>query len=599
MMNRKPVRPLFRPLFRPLVGPLVGPLCAACVLLLSASSGSRADVSLPALIADNMVLQRGVPLPLGGSADPGEAITLSVAGQTAQVVAGPEGRWVVHLPPLTAGGPFTLTVTGKNVVTVKNVLVGEVWVCSGQSNMGYPLAIASTGPAAVAASANPQLRLFQVPLNFSNVPLSDTKSAWRTAGPTTTGGFSAVGYFFGRDLQKALGVPVGLIESDVGGTPGQLWTPQATLAAEPILKQTYLGGYETAFEQFTKATADWQVASKAARESGKPIPYKPDPPPHPASLYNGMIAPLTRSAIRGVIWYQGESNTDNPPAYRRLLPALIQSWRTAWEEPLLPFLIVQIAPWRDEFDPGVSRAELRQAQWETVLTTPRTGLAVTTDVGDEKDLHPRDKETVGARLSLLALNIAYGQKIVAQGPTLRQVTRHGNTVLLRFDNVGSGLVARGGMSSGTPVPDGVPVGFTLAGPDGKPQAAAARIISRDTVAVSSPEVTEPQTVAYGFVNYPVVNLWNKNGLPAVPFRTAVKPYSPGGKALTEGQFQGVSVTSTQVIPAVSGTGYAPRSRAMDFFKWYVPIPAGRAGCSTRSRPCGVKAVRGERPARTV
>lgn len=504
----------FRPLFRP--------LCAVCPLLLLASAGARADVSLPALIADNMVLQRGVPLPLGGNADPGEAITLSVAGQTAQAVTGPEGHWEVRLPPLSAGGPFTLTVTGKNVVTVKNVLVGEVWVCSGQSNMGYPLAIASTGPAAVAASANPQIRLFQVPLTSSDVPLPNTKAAWRTAGPTTTGGFSAVGYFFGRDLQKALGVPVGLIESDVGGTPGQLWTPQTTLAAEPFLKKTYLGGYETAFEQFTKDTADWEVASKAARESGQPIPYKPDAPPRPGCFYNGMIAPLTHSAIRGVVWYQGENNTDNPAAYRQLLPALIQSWRTAWGQPLLPFLIVQIAPYNAENDPGQSWAKLRQAQWETVQTTPRTGLAVITDVGDEKAMHPQDKETVGARLSLLALKIAYGQKIVAQGPTLKQATRRGNTVLLRFDNVGNGLVARGGSSSGSPVPQGVLVGFTLAGADGKPQAAAAQIVSRDTVVVSSPDVTKPQTAAYGFVNYPVVNLWNKNGLPAMPFHVAVK-----------------------------------------------------------------------------
>jgi sialate O-acetylesterase len=429
----------------------------------------------------------------------------------------------VRLLPLTAGGPFTLTVTGKNVVTVKNVLVGEVWVCSGQSNMGYPLAMASTGPAAVAASDNPQLRLFHVPMDFSAVPVQDTKADWRIAGRTTTGGFSAVGYFFGRNLQKALGVPVGLIESDVGGTSGQLWTPHATMADEPFLKQTYLASYDSAFEQFTKATADWQVTSKAARDSGQPIPYKPDPPQQPASLYNGMIVPLTHTAIRGVIWYQGESNTDNPAAYRQLLPALIQSWRTAWSEPLMPFLIVQIAPWGNGSDPGVSWAELRQAQWETVLTTPRTGLAVITDVGDEKDLHPRDKETVGARLSLLALKIAYGQKIVAQGPTLRQATRRGSTILVRFDNVGSGLFASGRGSSGTRVSEGTLVGFTLAGLDGKPQAADAQIINRDTVEVSSPEVKEPQTVAYGFMNYPVVNLWNKNGLPAVPFRTAVKP----------------------------------------------------------------------------
>ncbi len=489
--------------------------------VLGLSLAANADVTLPSLLSDNMVVQQKSPVHVWGRADPGEPVTVTFAAQAAKTIAGANGAWDLRLKPMAAGGPYTLTVTGKNTLTLKNVLVGEVWVCSGQSNMSFPLAAASNGPAAMVAAANPHIRLFHVPLVQSDTPQGDVKASWVQADPNTVGGFSAVGYFFGRDLQKALGVPVGLIQSDVGGTPGQFWTPAEALRADPFLQKTYIGGYRAQYARYLTATADWEVAAKAAREAGKPAPYKPDAPWGCSVLYNGMIAPLTHYPVRGAIWYQGESNTDDPAAYRKLLPALIQSWRAAWANPVFPFLIVQIAPFGAGSD-NARYAEVREAQWETAQTTPRTGVAVTTDVGDEKDLHPKQKEPVGARLALLARKIAYGEKIVAQGPTLQTATRNGQTVTLRFAHIGGGLAAQGGLSSGVAVPEGRLVGFTLAGADGKSVAADARITAKDTVVVSSPQVGWPVAVAYGFANFPVVNLWNKNGLPAMPFRAPIK-----------------------------------------------------------------------------
>jgi sialate O-acetylesterase len=483
---------------------------------------ASADVKPHALFTDNTVLQQGMNVPVWGTADEGENVTVRFQGQSVSTQAD-GGKWSVTLQPLTPGKPAEMTIQGKNTVTVKNVLVGEVWVCSGQSNMAMTVNRCHDAEAEIARSANAKIRLFTVPRQGADEPQADVDGAWSECGPATVGGFSGVGYFFGRHLQEKLNVPVGLINSSYGGTPAEAWTSRAVLASEPGL-QSILDGfaqsvlrYPEALKRHEAAVAKWKERAAAARKEGKKPkgrapqpPMGPNHPKRPGALYYAMICPLQPYAIRGAIWYQGEANAGRAYQYRTLLPAMIRCWRDDWDQGDFPFLVVQLAPFRKIVDePAESTwAELREAQLMTMLNVPNTATAVITDVGEEDDIHPKKKQPVGDRLAIAARALAYDQEIEYSGPIYKCMEVEGGKAVLSFDHLGGGLVARGGKLTG----------FTICGEDRKFVNADAEIVG-DTVVVSSPDVTQPVAVRFGWADFPVVNLWNKAGLPASPFRT--------------------------------------------------------------------------------
>lgn len=470
---------------------------------------ARADVKPNALFSDGAVLQQGIEVPVWGSANDGEKVVVKFQGQEISTTA-KDGRWLVRLKPLKPGGPFALTIRGENEISLKNILVGEVWLCSGQSNMAFQLHRAENGAEAIADAADAQLRFFFVPHESADAPQKEVVGSWKESSSQTASNFSAVAYFFGRDLRRARNVPVGLIEASVGGTPAEAWTSREALAADPELKKI-LELYAANLSNYDSAMAEHTAAQKAAAASGKPTPARPkkaaDPrvtAKRPAGLYNAMIAPLQPYALAGAIWYQGEANSGRAEQYQKLFPAMIRNWREAWGQGEFPFLFVQIAP-HERMTP-----EIREAQSLTARNVPRTAMAVIVDVGNKSDIHPKKKEPVGARLALAARAIAYGEKVESSGPIFSKMTTEKSRAILSFTHAG-GLVAKGGTLAG----------FTIAGPDGKFVSATARI-EGERVVVQADAVKEPAAVRYGWENAPVVNLFNGAGLPASPFRTDVK-----------------------------------------------------------------------------
>jgi sialate O-acetylesterase len=477
---------------------------------LGAAWTARADVRLHGLFTDHMVLQRDASVPIWGWADEGEAITVEFRGHTVKTVA-KDGKWMVHLKRLKAGGPDELKVTGQNSLTLPDVLVGEVWIASGQSNMEWPMRASFEPDTEIAKTGNPMVRLYTVPKLKANSPTNNVPAAWQPCTPETTPGFSAVAYYFARDLQKALQVPVGIIHTSWGGSPAEVWMSDKVLTADPEYKRDILDAYGAGSKRYQDTLAQFEKEEAQAKREGRPFnKRRPGPPWKPTELYNGMIAPLIPYAIKGAIWYQGESNASRAHQYRRLFPDMIRNWRADWGHDNLTFLLVQLAPFKDiKSQPGDSDwAELREAQALATQTLPKVGMAVITDVGDQKDIHPKKKEPVGARLALAARAIAYGEDVVFSGPTFKSVRFNGGKATLSFQHVGRGLEAR----------DGELKGFALAGEDRKFVWAKAEIRG-DRVVVSSPEVAKPLAVRFGWADYPVVNLWNKDGLPASPFRT--------------------------------------------------------------------------------
>jgi sialate O-acetylesterase len=487
---------------------------------------ARADVKLPGLFSDHMVLQQGVRVPVWGWASDGEKVTVSFRGKKLSATTR-DGKWMVNLPNQKAGGPDTLTVEGTNKIEVRDVLVGEVWICSGQSNMEWPLSSSFEPDKDVATSANPNLRLFTAPKLKADAPVNDVKANWAQCDPETVKKFSAVAYYFGRDLQKSRGVPIGLIHTSWGGSPAEVWVREAVLAANPGYKKDILDSHADQFKKYQAELAKWE--SEALKKEGRePTGRKPAPPWKPAELFNGMIAPLIPYAVRGAIWYQGESNAGRAWQYRTLFPDLIRNWRQDWEQSDFTFLAVQLAPWDRNKKrslesitaaPGDSDwAELREAQLLSTKILPKVGLAVITDVGDKDDIHPTRKEPVGARLALLARSIAYGEKIQASGPLYRAMQLKGDRIILSFDQVDGGLEARGGRLRG----------FAICAEDRKFVWANAEI-DNGKVIVSTPEIHKPVAVRYGWADYPVVNLFNRAGLPASPFRTDNFPLTTAPK----------------------------------------------------------------------
>lgn len=481
----------------------------------------QAAVQLPAVLSDHMVLQQDKPLRIWGKASPGEAVKVTFLTQTAATKADTGGRWEVYLAPVQAGGPHQMTVAGENTISIRDILVGEVWVASGQSNMEWPVSRSKNAQQEIAQSAFPQIRFFQVKNVVAESPQEDVVGAWQACSPETTGAFSGVGYFFAREIHQRRSVPVGVLQSDWGGTPAQAWTSLPALEADPMLHfyldrwKKYMEDLPSARARYETQLAEWKQAEAKAKASGEKPPAQPRPPlgpdsPHrPASLYNAMIAPIANYAIRGAIWYQGESNAgkgDNE-LYRRLFVAMILDWRRAWNQGPFPFLFVQLA----NFAPPQAGTWplLRESQLAT-LNLKNTGMAVTIDVGDSEDIHPKDKQTVGARLALAARAIAYGENLVYSGPIYRQMTVEGNRIRLYFDHTGGGLRARAGAALG---------GFQIAGADRRFTRADARI-DKDTILVSAPEIDAPAAVRYAWENDPLAaNLYNAEGLPASPFRT--------------------------------------------------------------------------------
>jgi sialate O-acetylesterase len=650
-------------------------LLASVILLPMAVAGQEVHTSvkpfLHPLFSDNMVLQRDRPVPIWGWTQPGRKVTVRIAEKTATAIADAQGKWMVKIGPLPAGGPYTVSVSGPASVTLNNVLAGDVWVCSGQSNMAMGIGNVNNAEQEIADANYPQIRLFTVPNTIATEPavlLSrdpvQLMGIWSVCTPKTvaTGGwngFSAVGYFFGRDLYQQLRIPIGLIHTSWGGTPAEAWTsadalkslpdfrpaldqlaaentdqshltfaqkmeawwakndpgsasgagwaapdfdasawktmtlptvwekaglpgfdgivwfrkeialPEAAAGAEAMLHlgpiddrdTTWVNGVkvgqtneytiprdyklpagtlragknliavrvldtggdggiygaadqmklEVGGQSFPLA-GDWLYQASTPLSKTSPAPQRiGEDPTFPTVLYNGMISPLLPYGIKGAIWYQGEANVGRAAQYRKLLPTLIGDWRSRFQSGEFPFFIVQLANFMET--PAEPRedawAELCEAQQMTARTVPRTGLAVSIDIGDAKDIHPKNKQEVGRRLALNALALVYGQKVEYSGPVYRSMKQEGNAIRLTFTHVGDGLVPKGGDRL---------EGFAIAGEDKHFVWADAKI-EGSTVVVSSPKVPNPVAVRYAWASNPVCNLYNRAGLPASPFRT--------------------------------------------------------------------------------
>ena len=493
-------------------------------LLFFASLYAHGEVRLPKILSSHMVLQRERPIHLWGWADPGEQVSASMHGATASAKADDLGHWSLYLPPEQAGGPYTLTIKSDNGAnnSLDDVLIGDVWFASGQSNMELPLAgypgsaTLQNGAEEIRNASQPSLRLLHVALKASPYPLQDIEttpansSGWTLCTPETATSFSAAAYFFGREIAAKEHVPIGLIDSSWGGTPAEAWTSMDSLGADASLMPVFAEwAYKSRdHEDFPAITAAEKREDAAAQAANQPAPHHSFHPNldswAPAWLYNGMVAPVVNYPIKGVIWYQGESNSDNRRAsmYERLFPAMIEDWRKQWREGDFPFLFVQLANFKST--PQETWAIIREAQRRT-LALANTAMAVTIDIGNPDNVHPSDKQDVGTRLALAARAIAYGEHVEDAGPIYRQTSIDGSSLRVWFDHA-EGLNTKGDPLSG----------FQVAGEDGKFVTANAQIDGQ-SIQVSSSSVKEPKYVRYGWENSPVLHLYNGAGLPASPF----------------------------------------------------------------------------------
>ncbi len=465
-----------------------------------------------------MVLQRDLPIHLWGQADPDEPVKVALGDSNASVTANSIGRWSVYLAAQPAGGPYTLSFTASNTLVFDDIMIGDLWVASGQSNMELPLqgydpaTQVEGGSAEIGRAGNyPQIRLFLIKHDSSDYPLHDFKAVdgWSRCSPASAAEFSAVAYFFALALQPKENVAIGLIDATWGGTPAEAWTSLDTLGNNADLRSVF--STRAAWTDDVVTAQLTRRADAKARADGKTPPHRPSRPDpissRPASLYNALIAPLTPLRIRGVVWYQGETNSPplTAPTYRRLFPAMIQDWRTHWGQSDLPFLFVQLSAYGGS--PADAWGELRDAQ-RRALYLANTGMAVTIDIGNEHNVHPANKKSVGERLALLARQVAYKENIVSSGPMFRLAYPDGNKMHVWFDN-STGLKS-----------EGAPGAFEVAGEDGIFVPASAKI-EGETVTASSATVPEPRYVRYGWANYPPAdhpaNLFNSLGLPAATF----------------------------------------------------------------------------------
>ncbi|HEY2156516.1 MAG TPA: sialate O-acetylesterase [Isosphaeraceae bacterium] len=502
------------------------------VLLGLAPLEAHAEIKLPAIFGPHMVFQRHQKDKVWGTAEPGERVVVAIAGQEKATEAGPEGKWSVTLDPMPAGGPHSLTVSGKkDTVVFDDVLVGEVWICSGQSNMEWQVSNANDGDLESLAARYPKIRLISVPKVGTQEPQSDFKGKWEACTPETVKGFSAVGYFFGRQIHQTIGVPVGLIDDSWGGSAAEAWVSRDRLAADPKFKgllaewDKFEKDVPRLQEEFERRAAERSEAEAKAKAEGKTTPtrlpggIRAQPPKarlsgnqRPANIYNGVLKPTIGYGIKGVIWYQGESNVGRGNQYRDLFPLMIQSWRDEWGIGDFPFYWVQLADFLQEKpEPGESGwAELREAQTMTMDRLKNTGQAVIVDLGEAQDIHPRNKHDVALRLSRWALARDYGVHVPYKSPSYKSMTKQGDSVVLTFDNAENGLKA-------FDVPE--VRGFTVANGDHKFVKATAKIVGKDKVEVRADGVADPVAVRYAWADNPVCNLYSSAGLPVTPFRT--------------------------------------------------------------------------------
>ena len=491
----------------------------ACVIVLAAylilPSLCLSEVSLPGVFGDHMVLQRGMKSPVWGTADPGEKVTVSIDGKSSRTTTGKDGHWMVKLKKMKAGGPYQLIVSGKNTVTFRDVMVGEVWVCSGQSNMWWTVERLKNADDHISPADFPEIRLLEVSRISKNEPQYDfqgKKPEWVRCSPEAVVKFSAVALFFGRKLHNELDVPIGLLHSSWGGSVAEAWTSHETLNADSQLRPLIedLDSLKSVPDERKKHIQSlwaeyWKAYSKKTS--------LPEMPPHirwsgsrdyPSGLYNAMLTPMIPYGIKGAIWYQGESNVGRSHQYRTLFPAMIKDWRKLWKQGKFPFLFVQLANYNDVWG---NWPELREAQTMT-LKLPNTAMAVTVDIGNPDNIHPNNKWDVGERLALGALHTAYGRDNVYSGPMYKSMKREGRTIRLKFNHIADGLSVKGSRLTG----------FIIAGKNRKFHDAQA-VIDGNEVVVSGSGVTSPVAVRYGWEDSPKCNLFNTAGLPASPFRT--------------------------------------------------------------------------------
>jgi sialate O-acetylesterase len=457
-------------------------------------------LKLPSIFSDHAVLQRDMKVPVWGWAAPGAEVHVAIAGQTQKVTADDKGKWRVTLEPLSVSDkPHKLVVeSGDDRVERNDILVGEVWLCSGQSNMEWPVTESWNADLVIPAANHPTIRLARVKGQGSQTPVEDFDGGWQVCAPETVKGFSAVGYHFGRVLQQHLGVPIGLIDNSWGGSACEAWIRRDRLEGNPLYANQ-LANWDRIAAEYDKTKDPKQRDQLAGNH-------------RPANLYHARLGPILGFAIRGAIWYQGESNAGRAYQYREMFPLMIQNWREDWGQGDFPFYWVQLADFMAEKpQPGDSAwAELREAQTMTQDRLANTGQAVIIDIGEAADIHPRNKAEVAKRLARWALARNYGRDIVCQSPRYESMTIEGDAIVLKFKDVGGGLRT---------VDSGEVKGFAVAGDDRQWSWAEAKITRPDRVTVRSSAVPKPVAVRYAWADNPVCNLYNKVGLPVTPFRT--------------------------------------------------------------------------------
>ncbi len=482
--------------------------------------------------SDHAVLQRDRPIPVWGMTGPEQVVTVRLAGHSACVTSSPDGRWLVRLPPVPAGGPHELTASSASGdAVVRDVLVGEVWICSGQSNMQWTVGLSWDADLEIATAKYPNIRLITVPNVGTQEPQQDFKGEWKECSPATVGGFSAVGYFYGRVLHNMLDVPVGLINNAWGGSACEAWVNRGELEKDPHFKLLMENtrkteAYNASAEAKAKYDADlaaWNKQAEEAKKANKPFLVRAPGTPaawltgnqRPANIYNGALVPTIGYGIKGAIWYQGESNAGRAYEYASLFPFMIQNWRNEWKQGDFPFYWVQLADFMGEKTDAEqanmsSWAELRESQTKTQNAIKNGGQAVIIDLGEANDIHPKNKRDVAERLARWALVKDYGMKLPYRSPEFKSAEFNGDKATVTLDTFGSSLRT---------VDVSEVKGFVVCGEDKKWAWAEAKIVGKDKLEISAKSIAKPVAVRYAWADNPVCNLYSTDGLPVTPFRS--------------------------------------------------------------------------------
>ena len=505
------------------------PASFCSVLLTLLPLAAPAELRLPAVFSDHMVLQQKMKAPVWGWDTPGTTVTVSFAGQTKTAQAGADGKWTVILDPIPANAvPATISVQGTTRRDVTDVLVGEVWICSGQSNMEWPVNRSWDGDLEALAAKFPQIRLLSVPIKGTQEPQSDFQGAWAAASPETVPNFSAVGFYYGRLLHQILEVPVGLIDNAWGGSAAEAWVRRDVLEQDPrfksLMERTVKSEADASnpesLAKYEAAAAAWKLKAEEDKQAGRTPSRPPNPPApwmsgnsRPGNIYNGSLLPTIGYGIKGAIWYQGESNASRAAEYQDLFPVMISNWRKDWGQGDFPFYWVQLADFQGEqAQPGDSNwAELRESQTKTMTAVPNGGQAVIIDLGEAADIHPRDKRDVAERLARWALAKDYGLNMVHRSPELKSAVFADGKAVLTLDLFGSDKLRAHDVKELK--------GFAICGEDKKWTWAEAKFTGKDTIEVTSKDIPAPTAVRYAWADNPVCNLTSAEGLPVTPFRT--------------------------------------------------------------------------------